>query len=141
MSERQPDPAEIRTEATFGHPSIAPSDLVEQVATATRAAGMRTGAPDDLGGPVRLAVRVGKRRLGILLGRVPTDGSWLVAIGGGTSPVMRMLGAGEAAERARLVETVHAVLVDLDGITGLRWHHPHERAEGLGDRARPTPWG
>ncbi len=131
----------VRTEATFGHDSLDATDLVELLTAAIDDADLRPGTAQDLGGPIRLPVRVGRRRLGILLGRVPDDGSWLVAVGGGTSPVMRLLGSTEGDERARLVELVHAALASIDGVRDLRWHHPSERLAGDPDRSASTPWG
>lgn len=123
-----------RSEATFAADGLATDDVVALLRHGLEVAGHRCGRATDLGGPVSLRVRVGRRDFGLLLGPLPDDDRWLVAVSSGVRPVMRLLGDRADTPRRTLTGAIHDVLAAHPAVGDLRWWTPVDR------RDHPDRW-
>lgn len=143
MLPRQPDrdgAATERSEVTFAADDLSVDEVVELVRSGLEHAGHRCRRPTDLGGPVSVRVRVGRRDFGLLLGPLPADERWLVSASSGVRPAMRLLGDRADDQRRQLTAALHDVLASHPAVTDVRWWTPLDRRDHP-DRWAPHPHG
>lgn len=134
---RQPDrdgAATERSEVTFAADGLSTEDVVALLRTGLDRAGHRCGRAADLGGPMSLRVRIGRRDFGLLLGPLPAEARWLVSTSSGVRPAMRLLGDRADDQRRELTATLHDVLSSHPAISDVRWWTPLDR------RDHPDRW-
>lgn len=130
-----------RSEATFTYRGDDAATLAAALTDPLVDAGFSCGPAQDLGGAVRMGVSRGRRRFAVLVGRLPDEPTWLLAVSSGVAPAMRLLGRDATDDQLLVLDAVHRGLTDSEGVADLRWHLPQDRAAGRLEQSTETPRG
>jgi len=144
MSAPPPSGDEVaRSEVTFAtiDPDLDTPAVAVHLAAALTDAGFRCDAPRDIGGPVSLRVRAGRRGFSLLIGQLPGERRWLVSTSSGVMPMMRLLGDRADDQRRELVTAIHEALAARPELVDIRWFAPGARRGADDDPWAATPSG
>ncbi|MGY6501295.1 MAG: hypothetical protein ACXIVQ_10450 [Acidimicrobiales bacterium] len=128
-----------RSDATFTWTGDDAATLAAALTGTLGEAGFSCATPQDLGGAVRMGVSRGRRRFALLVGQLPGEPTWLLAVSSGVAPAMRLLGRDAADDQILVLDAVHRALTDSPEVSDLRWHRPDDRAAGRSDQAAASP--
>ena len=80
-----------------------------------------------IGAGVRLEFRVGRRTVPVFVGPAPSDspdapgsGRWFVSVGGGMTPLAKMLGGKDRESRDHVADALRSALLAAPGIVDIR---------------------
>lgn len=138
-----PDQGPGRSVATLAivGPHLDGMALARALTAALGDAGFDCERPGDLGGPVSITMRLGRREFSLLLGELGEERRWLVSTSSGVMPLMAVLGDKADRQHRLLVATVHDALVALPAVDDIRWYTAEDWKQGRTDNWAATPLG